>query len=154
MGDHHQNNDVFDANFFHSLKESLKNLESLDLYVFKNFFDNFNFEPIHLKNMKNLRLEFNSHPIHTNLNSVFSFDQLETITFPLYQSEYFYKIIQKNPTISTLGLLYGKYAELQCLEPLTKICPSVTKINCIYNIKLDELHQIDNIMVMFNTLKF
>lgn len=157
---------IFDANVLQSAEESLQNLESLVMNVSRhNFYKNFNFKTIHLKNVKHLDVEFETFErgpnteftyefITQSLDFPFSFDRLETLNFQTHLLDHFYVFIERNPTITTLGLYLQEGFTLGNCERLAKICPSVTKINIMKEASVSNFSTYRDIMAMFNSLKY
>lgn len=146
---------IFDVNLIECSKDSLQNLESLVLKVdSQEFFRNFNHKTVHLKSVKYLEIDFSNWPGRAapERDLPFSFEQLETLIFQLKYFEYFFKFIEKYPTISTLGLDFNFCSQYQDWERLEKICPSITTINCFGSDSF-EIDAISNMIAIFKSLK-
>lgn len=144
------NASFFDANTIKYAECSLQNLESLILDVeSKMFFRNFNNESVHLRNVKYLDARFKPPP-----HFPFSFDKLETIILKVCYTEYFYNVIAMYPTISTLGLDFGRDTYAPNWERLAKVCPTLRQINCINDDNRNfDIITICNIIEIFKSLK-
>lgn len=118
----------FDANTLEHAKNSLQNLEILVLIIpSKIWFSNFNQKPIHLENVKYLNIEFTDREICVPREFPFSFHKLETFNIQVKFFSYFITFIEKNPTISTLGLM--EYLSRGTLEYYEKLSPILKNIN-------------------------
>lgn len=145
---------MFDAQLFQSVEESLQNLETLHLNHFSvpdTFLNNFKLKTIYLKNLKYLLYSYNR-SIISPIDLAFTCERLETFNFPARLFNFFYKFIEKHQTISTLSLHFAFSSEIQCCKRLAEICPSLTMVNCIIQFRIT-IDIICDLMAMFNSLK-
>lgn len=145
---------IFNAHFFRSTENCLQNLKMFCLSMeSKYFFSKSNSKKIHLKNVTFFQIQI--YECNEQFKFPFYFDKLETLLFHLELCRYFGPFVQNHPTITTLYLDFDSIADFECLQFFMNKCPSMTKIDCLEVIDVEDVGKMLNyILATFNSLDF